>query len=291
VQISYLGYSNTTGSRAFDWRIVDSTTDPSPPHPSDAHAAEHLLRLDPCFLCYTPSAQTPPLPPGPPSAGVDHITFGALSELAKLNSRTLGLWSRVLSAVPGSRLLLKNRASEAPDVAQHLRTRLAAAGINLARVELLPRTRGFADHLRTYDRIDIALDTTPYNGTTTVCESLIMGVPLIAVRPPPLHDRHAARVALSLLGAAGLPEFIADDDDDFVCIAAALAADAPRLRAYRSSLRQHILVSPLCDAGAFCRRFELALRSMWITWCASHARRGRVSGPTGILPQNSAGSR
>jgi protein O-GlcNAc transferase len=267
VQVSYMGYSNTTGSRAFDWRIVDSRTDPPPPHASDRHAAERLFRLDPCFLCYTPSPSTPALPSSPPSARAGHVTFGAFSELAKLNSRTLALWSRVLAAAPGSRLLLKNRAMENPDTADHLRRRLVAAGIDPARAEMLPRTRTFADHLKAYERVDIALDTTPYNGTTTVCEALLMGVPLLAVEPPPLHDRHAARVALSLLNAAGLGEFVAPSDDAFVAAAAALADDRDALARHRRELRARFMASPVCDAGAFCGRFGAALREMWKRWC------------------------
>jgi predicted O-linked N-acetylglucosamine transferase (SPINDLY family) len=265
VQVSYVGYSNTTGLRSMDWRVVDSNTDPAPA--ADRLATERLYRLDPCFLCYTPRPDAPEPVPAP-SLAAGHITFGAFSELLKLNDATLRLWSHVVSAVPNSRLLLKNRAGDRPDAASFLRSRLQGAGLDPSRVVLLPRTATFLDHLRAYHHLDIALDTVPYNGTTTVCESLFMGVPMVALSPPPRWDRHSARVAMSILTAAGLPELVAKDEDDFVRMAADLAADPRRLNDFRTRLRASFLASPVCDAPAFARRFGEALRFIWRDRCA-----------------------
>lgn len=266
VQVSWVGYSNTTGVRSFDWRIVDSMTDPTPG--ADRLATERLWRLDPCFLCYSPSEDAPE--PGPaPSVRNGFVTFGAMSELLKINDQVLSLWARVVNNVPGSRLLLKNRGADHPDSARHLRSRAAAAGLDPSRLDLLPKTATFVDHLRCYHQVDIALDTFPYNGTTTVCESLLMGVPMIALRPESRHDRHSARVALSLLTASGLPELIADHQDGFVRIAAQLGTDIPALNALHTRVRDTFLSSPVCDGPAFGRRLGAAFRGMWEARAAS----------------------
>jgi predicted O-linked N-acetylglucosamine transferase (SPINDLY family) len=201
------------------------------------------------------------------------VTFGAFSELFKVNDRVLGVWARVLGAVPGSRLLLKNRAPERPDAARHLMNRAAAAGIDLSRVELVARTGSYTAHLAMYDRVDVALDTFPYNGTTTICESLLMGVPMVGMVPAPEHDRHAARVGLSVLTNAGVPELIARDVDDYVALAADLARDAGRLIELRGSLRGRLLASDLCAAGPFAARMGAALRAMWRERCAAEGVR------------------
>jgi predicted O-linked N-acetylglucosamine transferase (SPINDLY family) len=265
VQVSYLGYSNTTGLRSFDWRIVDSITDPAPA--AEALAVERLWRLDPCFVCFTPDDATPPVAALPASSN-GFITFGSMSDIMKLNEATLARWGRVLGAVPRSRLLLKNRAPLIRDRERHLRDRIEHSGMPVDRVELRPTTRTYAEHLSTYNAVDIALDTYPYNGTTTVCESLVMGVPILGANPGPDHDRHAARVTLSLLTAAGLTELIASGEDDLIEKAARLASDTKSLAEMRSGLRQKFLASPVCNARAFAQRFEFALRTIWNEYCS-----------------------
>jgi len=261
LQVSYLGYSNTTGLPSMDWRIVDSVTDPRGGG-ADRLSTERLWRLDPCFLCFEPDPEVPPVA-GAPSLYREHVTFGAYSDLFKLNDQTLRRWARVLTAVPGSRLLLKNRAPAVPGAVPFLRERLSRAGIDLRRVELRGHTPTYPSHLAAYADVDIALDTTPYNGTTTVCESLLMGVPIVGVRPDAPHDRHAARVTLSILTAAGVPELIADDEGGLVERCAELAGDPAKLNAMRPRLRERLLGSPVCDARAFGERFWAALRGMW----------------------------
>ncbi|HEY5790818.1 MAG TPA: hypothetical protein VIX81_09345 [Gammaproteobacteria bacterium] len=137
--------------------------------------------------------------------------------------------------------------------------RLERFGIAGDRVELMDRVADRSEHLRVYHRVDIALDCMPYNGTTTTCEALWMGVPVIALR----GDRHAARVGASILTHAGLPELVAEDADDYVAKAVALAADAARLRGYHAGLRDRLLGSTLCDADGFARQVEEAYREMW----------------------------
>jgi predicted O-linked N-acetylglucosamine transferase (SPINDLY family) len=192
------------------------------------------------------------------------VTFGSFNNLAKVSDRTLALWSRVLAALPGARLLLKSRPLADAGIRAQLLARLTAHGIAADAVELRGRIEDPNDHLRLYDRVDIALDTTPYNGTTTTCEALWMGVPVIVLR----GDRHAARVGASLLTHAGLPELIAEDGADFVARAVALAHDRERLRAYHAGLRARLAASALCDAAGFARQVEAAYRQMWREYVA-----------------------
>ena len=148
---------------------------------------------------------------------------------------------------------------------------LEKAGIAPERVELVGRVPTLAEHLALYNRMDIALDTFPYNGTTTTCEAMWMGVPVITLA----GRTHAARVGVSLLSNAGLPELVAHSPEEYVKIAAALAADVPRLVEIRSTLRDRMAASPLMDAPRFALNVEHAYREMWRTWCAGEATRLR----------------
>jgi protein O-GlcNAc transferase len=259
LQVSYLGYSNTSGLRSIDWRIVDSQTDPEG---AEKYATERLWRLDPCFVCFEPDPEAP-RPAAAPCLATGRVTFGAFSDLFKLNDATLAAWARVHRAVPDSGMLLKNIARTIPDGEQFLRSRLERAGFDMARVEIRKRTATYPEHLAMYADVDIALDTFPYNGTTTVCDALMMGVPMIGMRPKPEHDRHAARVILSILNAARLHELIVDNEDHLVRRCAELAADHKELCSLRPRVRQQFLASAVCDAASFAERFWKALRAMW----------------------------
>ena len=258
VIVSAIGYPNTTGLPAVDWRVVDSITDPAG---AEAFCTERLLRLDPCFLCYRPPDLD--VEPAMPAAGP--VTFGSFNNSAKIGAECTALWARVLQAVPGSRLLVKTQTLADPAVQQAIRRRLAEGGIAEDRVELIAQASTRAEHLALYGRVHVALDSIPYNGTTTTCEALWMGVPVVAL----LGDRHASRVSASLLSAAGHPEWVAGDADGFVRIAAALAGDLPRLASIRASLRDELRASPLLDSAAYAQRFHAAIRECWRTWCAS----------------------
>jgi predicted O-linked N-acetylglucosamine transferase (SPINDLY family) len=262
VQITWLGYANTTGVPAIDYRLVDAITDPE--GPADGLASETLIRLPRPFLCFQPPDRAPPLVP-PPALTRGYVTFGSFNNLGKLTPTVVRLWTAVLQAVPGARLLLKDRPLDCPDTAAHIRQRFADAGLDPGRLVFGGWTAGRDGHLARYADIDIALDPFPYNGTITSCDTLWMGVPMIALA----GDRHAARVGASLLDAIGLPELVAPDARGYVERAAALAADPGRLTDLRAGMRQRLLRSPLCDAAGFARALESVYRDVWRRWCAS----------------------
>ncbi len=261
VIVSAIGYPNTTGVPAVDWRVVDSITDP----PGSEHlCTERLLRVDPCFLCYSPPQEAPE--PALPEADAP-ITFGSFNNAAKIGPTSIELWARVLKAVPGSRLLLKSQTLSDAAGRARIEKRFAQAGIEASRLELVAYSKTRQEHLELYKRVHVALDTTPYNGTTTTCEALWMGVPVLTT----LGDRHAARVSASLLHAAGHPELVAKDADAFVQLAASLAQDRARLATLRTDLRGELRASPLCDAPAYAARFHAAIRDCWKQWCKTQA--------------------
>ncbi len=261
VVITAIGYPNSTGHRAVGWRIVDSITDPPG---AEEQSTERLLRIDPCFLCYTPPADAPLSAAREPSPAV---AFGSFNLATKISPRCARLWASAMRAadeVAGpSTLLLKNAAMADPSSRERVLAMLETAGIARTRVELLPQTPTVAEHLALYARVDIALDTVPYNGTTTTCEALWMGVPTITLR----GDRHAARVGASLLAACGHPEWCAESEESFAAVAKSLAANQPERARLRTSLRSEMASSPLCDSAAYAERFHAAIRLAWQAWC------------------------
>jgi predicted O-linked N-acetylglucosamine transferase (SPINDLY family) len=260
VQVTYLGYPNTTGLDAIDYRITDAYADP--PGMTEALHSEKLLRLSPCAWCYRPPSDAPDVAPLPALAS-GRITFGSFNGLPKLSDATVQLWSGVLAAVPQSRLLLKTRNPFDEPTRTLTLQRFARHGVAPDRIELRSGTSAVSGHLAVYGQVDIALDPYPYHGTTTTCEALLMGVPVISLA----GKVHASRVGVSLVANVGLLQLIADTPDQYIRTAAEWAGDLPRLGELRAVLRQRLLASPLCDQPHFAREFESALRSVWRQWC------------------------
>jgi len=256
VQASYLGYPDTTGLGAVDFRITDAYADP--PGESDRLSVERLLRLPASYFCYRPAARTPDVGPLPAGAART-VTFGCFNNFHKISAPFLDAVARVLRAVPGSRFLLKGRPLSIPEVARSVRDRFERCGIGPDRIELRAWEDGFKDHLAIYGAVDIALDSFPYNGATTTCEALWMGVPVVTV----VGDRHAARTGSSLLNAVGLSELVARDIDEYVAICVRLAGDMERLETIRRALRDRMRRSPLMDETGFTRALELCYVEMW----------------------------
>lgn len=256
VQVTYLGYPNTTGLAAVDWRITDATADP--PGASDRLNVERLARLPRSFLCYRPGPETDPVPPLP-AASAGRVTFGCFNNLQKLSDPFLALAARTLEAVPGARLVIKSRPLQFESVRAHVAERFGRAGGDPARLELRAWASSVREHIASYGGIDIALDSFPYNGTTTTCEALWMGAPVVTLA----GDRHASRVGASLLRSMDLESLVAHDEDEFVNIAAGLARDLAGLAGLRAGLRERLKRSPLMDESGFVRELEQAYLRMW----------------------------
>lgn len=256
VQVTYCGYPNTTGLVTMDARLVDGLTDPVE---SEIWHSEQLLRMEGCFLCYAPPADRP-------AAGCERdgkpVTFGSFHALAKVSDRSLRLWSSVMAEVHGSRMLIKAPGLKSVREQERLIQRCVSAGMDVGRVEVRGPLNGVREHLGAYHDVDIALDAIPYNGTTTTCEALVMGVPVVTLA----GDRHASRVGVSLLHAAGFANWIAQNEVAFVQIAKDLAAD-PGLRVGRETRAVQLMNSALCDVSGWNDRFEQAIRKAWTAWC------------------------
>ena len=262
IQVTYLGYPNTTGLTTIDYRFTDALADP--PGETEQFHTEQLVRLPHGFLCFRAPDDAPP-PTPPPCLTAGHITFGSFNNLAKVTPEAVADWTQLLHAVPGARLILKNKSLHDTSTVTRFQTLFAGHGIGPERLELLGYLPRVEDHLTLYGRIDIALDTFPYNGTTTTCQALWMGVPVITLA----GQTHAGRVGVSLLTQVGLAEFIASDREDYIAQSVALARDPDRLTQRRSTLRAQMQVSPLCDGPSFARDVEAAYRTMWRGWCAT----------------------
>jgi len=265
LQVTWLGYPATTGLAAIDYRLTDAIADPAPT--ADRQSVERLVRLPDGFHCYAPPESAPEVGPLPARAA-GTITFASFNNPAKLNDAVFACWRRVLDGTPDSRLLIKAWPLASAPTRRLYLDRLAGAGIAPARVGLLAPSRGWSEHMAHYGDVDIALDSFPYNGTTTTCDALWMGVPVIALA----GGRHAARVGASLLAHAGLTDLVGRDTDDYVAKATALAHDFDRLAALRAGLRDRVRRSPLGDPQRFTSSLEAAYRSMWRDWCAAPAR-------------------
>lgn len=257
VQGTWIGYPATTGMQCVDFRITDAIADP--PGVSDTLNIERLARLSPVFLCFSPPSEAGEPAPAP-AARAGTITFGSFNNVMKLSPSVVATWSRILDSVPNSRLLLKSSSAIDEATRKSLVARFTAHGVEAGRIRFEAKSPMLADHYRLYAEVDIALDPWPYNGTTTTCEAMWMGLPVVALQGE--AGRHAARVSASLLNAVGLPELVASDRDEYVAIAAKLAADRPRLVDLRSGMRARMRASPLMDARATAAGAETIYRNV-----------------------------
>ncbi|GAQ83123.1 N-acetylglucosamine transferase [Klebsormidium nitens] len=273
VQVTWIGYPNTTGLSTVDYRITDELADPST---TKQRHIETPLRLPRCFLCYTPSLEAGPVAPTPALSN-NFVTFGSFNNLAKITPRVLKLWARILKALPGARLVVKCKPFSCRSISERFMASLEAEGVDPVRVDLLPLILLNHDHMQSYALMDISLDTFPYAGTTTTCESLYMGVPCVTMA----GGTHAHNVGVTLLKQLGLECLTAHSPDEYVTTAVRLASDIPRLAAMRAGMRDRMLTSPLCDGPSFVRDLESAYRKVWRNYCA-----GRP--PSGVGAESSA---
>ena len=264
VQVTWVGYPATTGLSAIDYKIVDHYTDPI--GITEQFYSEKLMRLPESSMCYLPDKESPVIG-HLPAFTTGHITFGSFNNFQKVTPETIDLWAKILNSIPSACLMLKSNIFSDKKTCGYVIYMFEKQGVPAERIVLLPYEPSTKGHLNTYNRIDIALDTFPYNGTTTTCEALWMGVPVITLS----GNTHASRVGTSLLSNVGLPELIAETPDDYVDIAVGLSNDLKKLKSLRESLREMMSWSPLTDARRFTLNLESCYRSMWEEWCNSDA--------------------
>ncbi len=256
IQISFPLYPNTTGLSAIAYRIMDPHF--APPD-ADRYHSETLIRLPDAHVCYEPSDRTIEPSAQPPSVSAGHVTFGCFNNVAKIGPRTITLWSRMLLAIPGSRLVLKWLGLNDREESWFIEA-FARHGVARDRLVLAGRTPSpYAPYLE----IDVALDPLHANGGTTTCDALWMGVPVISC-PGAIPF---SRVGLCHLTNVGLGELLAKDEDDYVAIAVSLATDRERLTKLRRGLRERFARSPLMDGARYTRHLESELRRVWALWC------------------------
>jgi protein O-GlcNAc transferase len=260
VQITYLGYPDTTGLETMDYRITDSYADP--PGKTEHLHSEELVRLPHSFLCYQPPGNTPEIEK-PPSIKQGYITFGIFNNRSKVTLEMAFVWAKIINLVPEARIVFKFKFSSDPLAQRLLQKMLDQAGIPAEVVDIYDNTLKREEHLALYNKIDLALDTFPYNGTTTTCEALWMGVPVITLE----GEVHESRVGLSLLSTIGLTELVARSKEDYISKAVGLAADIEKRTYLRSNLRTLMRSSPLMDFKGFTKNLENEYRKMWVRWC------------------------
>ncbi len=267
VQATYLGYFATTGLPTIDYWITDRAL-----HPEDTleKTAEEIWRLPRCYVSYQPFKHAPAVSP-PPCLSSGRVTFGSFNNLSKVTQTTVELWTRVLDAVPGSRLLIKAANLADPKEQERIQQMFAEGGISLERLLLRARTPSLQEHLAMYSEVDICLDTVPYTGCTTTCDALWMGVPVLTLA----GIRKVERMSTSVLQAVGREEWIATSADEFVEKAVRLASDSDKLRQMRQQQRELIEWSPLRDPEGLARALEQAYRSMWHRFCDHSESEGK----------------
>jgi len=262
VQVTWLGYLCTTGMTRIQYRFCDRHTDP--PGMTDRFHTETLVRLPNTQWCYRPVVSID-CSEAPPLKRNGFITFGSFSNVLKLSPTSRRLWVEILTRLPDSRIAFAG-VPQGP-IRDGLIRDFEKAGIAAGRIATLPRM-GYADYLRSFNDVDVSLDTTPYSGGTTTCDALWMGVPVITVP----GTRSISRSTTSILATLGLSDWIATSPEDYVRLAVRCTEDRESIAELRRTLRGRMRASPLVDELQFARDVEDAYRRMWRTWCGSAAK-------------------
>lgn len=262
VQLSWLGYANTTGLSQVDYRLSDAVVEPE--GEADLRSVEKIYRMPNGFHMIRMDEDLP-LPTPPPCLSRGHVTFGSYNNMNKLGSRSIELWAKLLKRVPRSKILLKHKTLAVLDNREALRSLFAMHGIQAHRVVLRSTTPGKQEHFASYGDMDIALDPLAYNGTTTSCDALLMGVPILTLP----GRTHASRVTASLLHRVGLDGWVASDEEEFLRIGALAAQNMHSLKELRPQLRSRFLQSPLGNGPLLAADLEQAYRNIWQERCSN----------------------
>jgi predicted O-linked N-acetylglucosamine transferase (SPINDLY family) len=254
IQMTYLGYPASTGLSTIDYRLTDSVADPEA---NDAYYTEILIKMKPPFICYQPPDNAPEISELPMNIN-GYITFGSFNYLGKTNDYVIQLWIKLLEHIPDARLILKSRPFHDRQVRQQFQEKFISNGIHQNRLDFRGVVPGLNQHLSQYSDIDIALDTFPYNGTTTTCESLWMGVPVLTST----GECHAARVGTTLMQSLGLNDWVAKDETDFVQKACLFSKQSQLLSVLRKQLRNILHQSDLCNGQLHAHKLESVYRDI-----------------------------
>jgi len=262
IQVSYLGYPNTTGMPQVDYRLTDDIADTPD---QQQYYTEKLVFLPNGFLCYNPGEVTFKIKELP-MLHSDYITFSCFNNIAKLGPVIIKIWVDILNSVPNSRLILKFYEGKDPEIREYYYNLFAEHGLENPKERLvLSGWLAQANHFELYNNIDIALDTYPYNGTTTTCQALLMGVPVITLT----GKHHASRVGLNILSRVGMQFFSTQSPEEYVKKAVVLASKPEALTQIRATMRQRLAASPLCNYGLITKDIENVYRQMWHDYCCS----------------------
>jgi len=255
IQVTYLGYPTTTGLTSIDYRITDHYVDVA--GVNDV-VSETPVKLPNSYFCYSPLPDSPPINELPTLTQAN-ITFGSFNNYAKITSEIKALWANLLQQLPHAQLLLKAKSLSDQKTLQQLQVEFAQLGVESQRLIILDYATSQQEHLAIYHQVDIALDTFPYNGATTTCEALWMGVPVVTL----VGEKHASRMGLSILSTVGLNDLIASTPAEYLEISLKLANDLNQLQQLRQSLRERMQNSPLMNGAEFTRDLEMAYQTMW----------------------------
>ena len=257
IQASYLGYFATTGLPTIDYWLTDAILHPEG---TAEKTSETIWRLPRCYLAYRPRPEAPAVSPLPCLAK-GAITFGCLHNFAKMNATVIALWSKILDQVPQARLLVKTSYQDMsdPEERSSIEQMFSEQGISPERLELVSHQPSCTDYLALYHNIDIHLDTFPYTGRTTTCESLWMGVPVLTLA----GQRQIERVSTTMLQTVGLEDWVAHSGEEYVHKAVEFAHNQEYLQQLRATMRNRLQKSPLCDLQGMARSLEEAYRQMW----------------------------
>ena len=264
VQVTWNGYANTTGMSAMDYRITDALADP--PGMTEHLHSEKLVRLPEIYMAFTPPAASPDVSAAPEIKS-GHVTLGSMNALSKVTPQVIAVWSAILRAVPSARLLMCT--VPAGRTSDRVIREFARHGVDRTRLELLPKLP-FQQFLAAHSRIDVALDPFPFSGTTTTCQTLWMGVPVITLA----GKSHVSRVGVTMLSSVGLEQCVAADENDYTEKAVALASNASRLQEMRGAMRERMRSAPLTNAARLTRFLEDAYRKMWEDYCGKSTGNG-----------------
>lgn len=257
IQVTYIGYQNTTGMRAMDYRLTDNYADP--PGTTETLHTERLARLPQTFFCYLPSSDAAAVVESPAKSN-GFVTFGSVNNFTKVTPEVLDTWATIVNRVPGSRLVIL--ADMVDSLRQAILRRLTAQGVESAQIELVNRMPR-ESYLKLINRLDIALDPFPFNGHTTTCDCLWQGVPVVTLS----GRTYVSRFGASGLATLGLRDWIAGSRDGYADVAVAQAQNIEALAVLRSSLRARMTDSPLLDYQTFTRNLEATYLQMWAEWC------------------------